>query len=144
MKNAIIIICIAIISMVACEKEVEKPKAKFHIEVLDTLKGEVVTLSKPYKVYVGQQLKLYPDNDAEFNSFWPGDTVYKDDTLYHYYDENNLTRYHRGESIDSDETFIEYTYKKAGTYNATFISSNAANDGEELKTSTANFTITVE
>jgi hypothetical protein len=146
-KNTVIVLgLIAGIGMLSCEQEVEKPKAKFYIETIDSVSGTFVVLKEPYTISVNQRLYIYADNEAEFNTFWPGDTVYgeeNNDTIYHNYTDD-LSHLHQGIAIEGDEGRKDYTYKSPGVYTFTFISVNTGDEGETLKKDTKVTTITVQ
>ncbi len=140
---------IAGFGMLSCENEVEKPKANFYIETKDTASGTFVILKEPYTISVNQEIFIYADNDAEFNTFWPGDTIYpgdtedQEDTTYHNYTDD-LTHSHKGITIKGDEGKQEYTYIRPGVYTFTFISVNTGDEGQTLKKDTKVTTITVK
>lgn len=131
MKKIAILICLTFPFLFACEEEVSTPSADFHIEVSDPELGTVV-LNEPYQVDVNQLLTIVGDNDAEFNTFWPGDTLFKgNDTILQTYVEEPMIN-HQGIDLGEGQTKT-YTYLQAGDYEITFIAINVGDLGQELK-----------
>jgi hypothetical protein len=132
MKNllALIFISSSVLFMICCENEVTAPSSDFRIEISDSLLGTRI-LDKPFELAVNEEFTIVVENDAEFNTFWPGDTIYnREDTIIQVYTEQpSLNR--RGISID-EAGKITYSYDAPGTYEFTFIAVNVDKLGREL------------
>lgn len=124
-----------------CEEKVEKPSADFHFEITDPNEGTVV-MQEPYQVKVNEEFFIVSDNDADFNSFWPGDIVYSgSDTIIRVYTPTPTIK-NQGINIGESGT-AKYSYPTAGSYTFTFVSVNSNAGAEMMETATKTGTITV-
>ncbi len=129
-----------ILFFAGCEEKVEKPSADFHFEITDPNEGTVV-MQEPYQVNVNEEFTIVSDNEADFNSFWPGDIVYSRDTIIRVYTPSPTIN-HQGIKIGDDGT-AKYSYATSGTYTFTFVSVNANAGAEIMEIATKTGTITV-
>ncbi len=118
----------------ACEEKVEKPSANFHFEIADPDEG-IVIMQEPYQVKVDEEFFVIADNEADFNSFWPGDIVYSKDTIIRVYSESPTIN-HQGINI-GDDGIGKSSYPKAGTYEFTFVSVNVNAGATIMETTTS-------
>jgi len=139
----ILLFLIGAMFLYSCEEQVDTPSPDFYIEVADPDEGNV-NLPEPYQVKVGQSFTVISSNTAEFNSFWPGDTIYSSggDTIIQIYDDN-LTIQHSGLKL-GDEGLATYAYEAPGNYNYTFVSvnMNAGASTVEIATKSGNIKVT--
>jgi hypothetical protein len=139
--NILSLVLLVFALIYGCEEEIKSPTADFRIEVSDSLLG-TVTLEEPYEVSLNEEFTIVVENDAEFNSFWPGDTLIgRRDTIIQVYPSQPSIN-HRGIAL-GESGILPYSYDKKGTYEYTFVSVNVNNLGEELKTDIRKGTIKV-
>lgn len=141
-SSTLYMLFIATIFWFGCEEQVDTPSPDFYIEITDPVEG-IVKLQEPYQVNVGQTFYILAENNADFNSFWPGDVVYsEDDTIIQVFDQN-LTIKHRGLKL-GEEGVTSYSYTKTGSYTYTFVSVNVNAGASIMEVATKSGTITVQ
>lgn len=127
--NYIVLILILVLT-VSCEKnDVPEPTACFESSLTTAEVGESITFQTC--------------NEADFYSIWTGDEGHdysKRPEVFTDYEPDKYTRTDNGIAVDES---YDYTYDNPGTYTVVWVASNVGDDGEILKQTTAEITITI-